>query len=223
MSPDEISILNEVYKGISEHGILVVICGVFLVAVFTIFNRFLKSYDLMQSKRTLTDEKMDKLINGSDKISMWIESQNEINKKVCDLLKEIREGATKESTIEQVKIVYDLICDTQKTVMYNEILRIIEENHLEFRDQIVDKVNKIINKHLSSKKNQLYHFSWKSKPLSEFQSAIDREGIYAIFMNSIYPESIEFNKNKVKRDVELFYDERKEIFFSEIIKYNKII
>lgn len=222
MSPDEISVLNEVSKGISEHGVLVVICAVFLVAVFIIFNRFLKSYDMMQSKHTIADEKMDRLISGSDKISLWIESQNEINKKVCDLLKEIREGATKESTIEQIKIVYDLICDTQKTVMYNEILRIIEENHLELRDQIIDKVNKIINKHLSSKKNQLYHFSWKHKPLSEFSSAINREGIYAIFINAIYPENMEFNKFKVKRDVELFYDEMKVIFFSEIIKYNKV-
>lgn len=222
MTPDEISVLNEVYKGISEHGVLVVICGIFLFAAFVVFDRFLKSYDLMQKKKCLTEEKIDKLINNNSKLVDWVESQNEINKKVCDLLKEIREGATKESTIEQIKIVYDLTCETQKTVMYNEILRVIEENHLDFKEQIIDKVNKVINKHLSSKKNQLYHFMWKGKPLSEFKNSVDREGIYKIFVESIYPENQEVNKYKIKRDIELFYDERKDLFFSEIVKYNKV-
>lgn len=222
MTPDEISVLNEVYKGISEHGILIVISGIFLFSAYIVFDRFLKSYDAMQKIRGISEEKFDKLLKDNGRVVEWIESQNDINKKVCDLLKEIREGATKESTIEQIKIVYDLICDTQKTVMYNEILRVIDENHLDCEDEIIDKVNKVINKHLSSKKNQLYHFMWKGKPLSEFKNSVDRDGIYRIFMISIYPENKEFNKYKVKRDIELFYDEKKDMFFSEIVKYNKI-
>lgn len=71
---------------------------------------------------------------------------------MLSILKEIREGATKECTIEQVKTTTNALFDLAKFTMFEEVLRIRKENHLNNENAVNAKVKTIVRQRINDRK-----------------------------------------------------------------------
>ena len=104
--------------------------------------------------------------------------------------------------------------------MFDEVKRIKRENHLNNKAAVDTKVKTIVHQRINDRKSKLYNYNWKGKPLSEFNS-VSKAGIVDIMMGELYSPD-DFSEERVKRNIELFYDNMKLDLFNEIVAYNNL-
>lgn len=203
-------------KLIADNGITVVMSAIMIIIFLNVFKKTTKNWERMEKKNDrLTDIILSKGTAGD-----YMEKQTEINNNMLSILKEIREGATKECTIEQVKVTTNALFDLAKYTMLDEVLRIKRENHLVNESAVQAKVKTIVYQRINDGKSKLYNFNWKGKPLSEFD-AISKAEIADILLGELYATD-GFSEDRVKRNIELFYDNMKLDLFNEIVAYNNL-
>ena len=203
-------------KLIADNGITVVMSAIMIIIFLNVFKKTTKNWERMEKKNDrLTDIILSKGTAGD-----YMEKQTEINNNMLSILKEIREGATKECTIEQVKVTTNALFDLAKYTMLDEVLRIKRENHLVNESAVQAKVKTIVYQRINDMKSKLYNFNWKGKPLSEFD-AISKAEIADILLGELYATD-GFSEDRVKRNIELFYDNMKLDLFNEIVAYNNL-
>lgn len=203
-------------KLIADNGITVVMSAIMIIIFLNVFKKTTKNWERMEKKNDrLTDIILSKGTAGD-----YMEKQTEINNNMLSILKEIREGATKECTIEQVKVTTNALFDLAKYTMLDEVLRIKRENHLVNESAVQAKVKTIVYQRINDRKSKLYNFNWKGKPLSEFD-AISKTEITDILLGELYATD-GFSEDRVKRNIELFYDNMKLDLFNEIVAYNNL-
>lgn len=203
-------------KLIADNGITVVMSAIMIIIFLNVFKKTTKNWERMEKKNDrLTDIILSKGTAGD-----YMEKQTEINNNMLSILKEIREGATKECTIEQVKVTTNAFFDLAKYTMLDEVLRIKRENHLVNESAVQAKVKTIVYQRINDRKSKLYNFNWKGKPLSEFD-AISKAEIADILLGELYATD-GFSEDRVKRNIELFYDNMKLDLFNEIVAYNNL-
>nr|DAM40934.1 MAG TPA: hypothetical protein [Herelleviridae sp.] len=203
-------------KLIADNGITVVMSAIMIIIFLNVFKKTTKNWERMEKKNDrLTDIILSKGTAGD-----YMEKQTEINNNMLSILKEIREGATKECTIEQVKVTTNALFDLAKYTMLDEVLRIKRENHLVNESAVQAKVKTIVYQRINDRKSKLYNFNWKGKPLSEFD-AISKAEIADILLGELYATD-GFSEDRVKRNIELFYDNMKLDLFNEIVAYNNL-
>lgn len=203
-------------KLIADNGITVVMSAIMIIIFLNVFKKTTKNWERMEKKNDrLTDIILSKGTAGD-----YMEKQTEINNNMLSILKEIREGATKECTIEQVKVTTNSLFDLAKYTMLDEVLRIKRENHLVNESAVQAKVKTIVYQRINDRKSKLYNFNWKGKPLSEFD-AISKAEIADILLGELYATD-GFSEDRVKRNIELFYDNMKLDLFNEIVAYNNL-
>lgn len=203
-------------KLIADNGITVVMSAIMIIIFLNVFKKTTKNWERMEKKNDrLTDIILSKGTAGD-----YMEKQTEINNNMLSILKEIREGATKECTIEQVKVTTNALFDLAKYTMLDEVLRIKRENHLVNESAVQAKVKTIVYQRMNDRKSKLYNFNWKGKPLSEFD-AISKAEIADILLGELYATD-GFSEDRVKRNIELFYDNMKLDLFNEIVAYNNL-
>lgn len=203
-------------KLIADNGITVVMSAIMIIIFLNVFKKTTKNWERMEKKNDrLTDIILSKGTAGD-----YMEKQTEINNNMLSILKEIREGATKECTIEQVKVTTNALFDLAKYTMLDEVLRIKRENHLVNESAVQAKVKTIVYQRINDRKSKLYNFNWKGKPLSEFD-AISKSEIADILLGELYATD-GFSEDRVKRNIELFYDNMKLDLFNEIVAYNNL-
>lgn len=203
-------------KLIADNGITVVMSAIMIIIFLNVFKKTTKNWERMEKKNDrLTDIILSKGTAGD-----YMEKQTEINNNMLSILKEIREGATKECTIEQVKVTTNALFDLAKYTMLDEVLRIKRENHLVNESAVQVKVKTIVYQRINDRKSKLYNFNWKGKPLSEFD-AISKAEIADILLGELYATD-GFSEDRVKRNIELFYDNMKLDLFNEIVAYNNL-
>lgn len=203
-------------KLIADNGITVVMSAIMIIIFLNVFKKTTKNWERMEKKNDrLTDIILSKGTAGD-----YMEKQTEINNNILSILKEIREGATKECTIEQVKVTTNALFDLAKYTMLDEVLRIKRENHLVNESAVQAKVKTIVYQGINDRKSKLYNFNWKGKPLSEFD-AISKAEIADILLGELYATD-GFSEDRVKRNIELFYDNMKLDLFNEIVAYNNL-
>lgn len=203
-------------KLIADNGITVVLSAIMILVFLGVFKKMTHNWEAMEKK----NDKLINLILTKGTATDYMEKQTEINNNILSILKEIRDGATKECTIEQVKTVTNALLDLAKHVMFEEAVRVKNENHLDDRAAIETTVKTVVNQRMNDRKSKLYNFNWKGKPLSEF-NAVGREGVSDIIVNELYaPDG--FSNDRVKRNMELFYDNMKLDLFNEIVAYNNL-
>ena len=203
-------------KLIADNGITVVMSAIMIVIFLNVFRKTTQNWARLEKKN---DKLMD-MILAKGTASDYMKKQTEINDNMLSILKEIREGATKECTIEQVKTTTNALFDLAKFTMFEEVLRIRKENHLNNENAVNAKVKTIVRQRINDRKSKLYNYNWKGKPLSEFNS-ISKEDIADIMLGELYA-SDGFSEDRVKRNIELFYDNMKLDLFNEIIAYNNL-
>lgn len=203
-------------KLIADNGITVVMSAIMIIIFLNVFRKTTQNWARLEKKN---DKLMD-MIFAKGTASDYMKKQTEINDNMLSILKEIREGATKECTIEQVKTTTNALFDLAKFTMFEEVLRIRKENHLNNENAVNAKVKTIVRQRINDRKSKLYNYNWKGKPLSEFNS-ISKEDIADIMLSELYA-SDGFSEDRVKRNIELFYDNMKLDLFNEIIAYNNL-
>lgn len=203
-------------KLIADNGITVVMSAIMIVIFLNVFRKTTQNWARLEKK----NDKLTDMILAKGTASDYMKKQTEINDNMLSILKEIREGATKECTIEQVKTTTNALFDLAKFTMFEEVLRIRKENHLNNESAVNAKVKTIVRQRINDRKSKLYNYNWKGKPLSEFNS-ISKEDIADIMLSELYT-SDGFSEDRVKRNIELFYDNMKLDLFNEIIAYNNL-
>jgi hypothetical protein len=203
-------------KLIADNGITVVMSAIMIIIFLNIFRKTTQNWARLEKK----NDKLTDMILAKGTVSDYMKKQTEINDNMLSILKEIREGATKECTIEQVKTTTNALFDLAKFTMFEEVLRIRKENHLNNENAVNAKVKTIVRQRINDRKSKLYNYNWKGKPLSEFNS-ISKEDIADIMLSELYA-SDGFSEDRVKRNIELFYDNMKLDLFNEIIAYNNL-
>lgn len=207
---------NTLVKLIADNGITVVMSAIMIVIFLNVFRKTTQNWARLEKK----NDKLTDMILAKGTASDYMKKQTEINDNMLSILKEIREGATKECTIEQVKTTTNALFDLAKFTMFEEVLRIRKENHLNNESAVNAKVKTIVRQRINDRKSKLYNYNWKGKPLSEFNS-ISKEDIADIMLGELYA-SDGFSEDRVKRNIELFYDNMKLDLFNEIIAYNNL-
>lgn len=203
-------------KLIADNGITVVMSAIMIIIFLNVFRKTTQNWARLEKK----NDKLTDMILAKGTASDYMKKQTEINDNMLSILKEIREGATKECTIEQVKTTTNALFDLAKFIMFEEVLRIRKENHLNNENAVNAKVKTIVRQRINDRKSKLYNYNWKGKPLSEFNS-ISKEDIADIMLGELYA-SDGFSEDRVKRNIELFYDNMKLDLFNEIIAYNNL-
>lgn len=203
-------------KLIADNGITVVMSAIMIIIFLNVFRKTTQNWARLEKK----NDKLTDMILAKGTASDYMKKQTEINDNMLLILKEIREGATKECTIEQVKTTTNALFDLAKFTMFEEVLRIRKENHLNNESAVNAKVKTIVRQRINDRKSKLYNYNWKGKPLSEFNS-ISKEDIADIMLGELYA-SDGFSEDRVKRNIELFYDNMKLDLFNEIIAYNNL-
>lgn len=203
-------------KLIADNGITVVMSAIMIIIFLNVFRKTTQNWARLEKK----NDKLTDMILAKGTASDYMKKQTEINDNMLSILKEIREGATKECTIEQVKTTANALFDLAKFTMFEEVLRIRKENHLNNESAVNAKVKTIVRQRINDRKSKLYNYNWKGKPLSEFNS-ISKEDIADIMLGELYA-SDGFSEDRVKRNIELFYDNMKLDLFNEIIAYNNL-
>lgn len=203
-------------KLIADNGITVVMSAIMIVIFLNVFRKTTQNWARLEKK----NDKLTDMILAKGTASDYMKKQMEINDNMLSILKEIREGATKECTIEQVKTTTNALFDLAKFTMFEEVLRIRKENHLNNESAVNAKVKTIVRQRINDRKSKLYNYNWKGKPLSEFNS-ISKEDIADIMLGELYA-SDGFSEDRVKRNIELFYDNMKLDLFNEIIAHNNL-
>lgn len=203
-------------KLIADNGITVVMSAIMVVIFLNVFRKTTQNWARLEKK----NDKLTDMILAKGTASDYMKKQTEINDNMLSILKEIREGATKECTIEQVKTTTNALFDLAKFTMFEEVLRIRKENHLNNENAVNAKVKTIVRQRINDRKSKLYNYNWKGKPLSEFNS-MSKEDIADIMLGELYA-SDGFSEDRVKRNIELFYDNMKLDLFNEIIAYNNL-
>lgn len=203
-------------KLIADNGITVVMSAIMIVIFLNVFRKTTQNWARLEKK----NDKLTDMILAKGTASDYMKKQTEINDNMLSILKEIREGATKECTIEQVKTTTNALFDLAKFTMFEEVLRIRKENHLNNESAVNAKVKTIVRQRINDRKSKLYNYNWKGKPLSEFNS-ISKEDIADMMLGELYA-SDGFSEDRVKRNIELFYDNMKLDLFNEIIAYNNL-
>lgn len=203
-------------KLIADNGITVVMSAIMIIIFLNVFRKTTQNWARLEKK----NDKLTDMVLAKGTASDYMKKQTEINDNMLSILKEIREGATKECTIEQVKTTTNALFDLAKFTMFEEVLRIRKENHLNNENAVNAKVKTIVRQRINDRKSKLYNYNWKGKPLSEFNS-ISKEDIADIMLSELY-SSDGFSEDRVKRNIELFYDNMKLDLFNEIIAYNNL-
>lgn len=203
-------------KLIADNGITVVMSAIMIIIFLNVFRKTTQNWARLEKK----NDKLTDMILAKGTASDYMKKQTEINDNMLSILKEIREGATKECTIEQVKTTTNALFDLAKFTMFEEVLRIRKENNLNNENAVNAKVKTIVRQRINDRKSKLYNYNWKGKPLSEFNS-ISKEDIADIMLSELYA-SDGFSEDRVKRNIELFYDNMKLDLFNEIIAYNNL-
>lgn len=203
-------------KLIADNGVTVVMSAIMIIIFLNVFRKTTQNWARLEKK----NDKLTDMILAKGTASDYMKKQTEINDNMLSILKEIREGATKECTIEQVKTTTNALFDLAKFTMFEEVLRIRKENHLNNENAVNAKVKTIVRQRINDRKSKLYNYNWKGKPLSEFNS-ISKEDIADIMLGELYA-SDGFSEDRVKRNIELFYDNMKLDLFNEIIAYNNL-
>lgn len=168
-------------KLIADNGITVVMSAIMIVIFLNVFRKTTQNWARLEKK----NDKLTDMILAKGTASDYMKKQTEINDNMLSILKEIREGATKECTIEQVKTTTNALFDLAKFTMFEEVLRIRKENHLNNENAVNAKVKTIVRQRINDRKSKLYNYNWKGKPLSEFNS-ISKEDIADIMLGELY-------------------------------------
>ncbi len=198
----------DVAKGISEYGIMIMICAAFLVLstglMVTCFLWFKKLIDKM-----LEDNKE----NVGKQWEKWNELLEETHRQ-NDMLNDITEGMRTE-TMLRIRNLSGFAFDLSVEQVCQLIRKTRDENHIADREATAAKIRKSLTVMHEDRKSRFDPFTYHGKRLSDYCSDDWVESVAKVVEGELYHEKGP-NNGRAYTNVKLAYDDIKTDFYHKL-------
>ena len=191
----------DVAKGISDYGIMIIICAIFLllssglmVACFRWFKSVIES---------ILNDYSDKLTN-----------LQELATKNGEAMIDIAEGLIPETQL-RIKSISGVFFDLAVEKVCRIIKKIREENHIADKDATKAKIHTLLHNLYEDRNSRFDNFRYRGKRLSEYCSPEWIEWVAKVVENELYNETGP-NNGRAYTNVKAVYDNIKLDFYRRI-------
>lgn len=191
----------DVAKGISDYGIMIIICAIFLllssglmVACFRWFKSVIES---------ILNDYSDKLTN-----------LQELATKNGEAMIDIAEGLIPETQL-RIKSISGVFFDLAVEKVCRIIKKIREENHIADKDATKAKIHTLLHNLYEDRNSRFDNFRYRGKRLSEYCSPEWIEWVAKVVENELYNETGP-NNGRAYTNVKAVYDNIKLDFYHRI-------
>ena len=202
---NEVQQTLEVAKGISDYGIMIIICAVFLLLssglMVTCFQWFKKLIDqMLEESRQNVNKQWEK----------WNELFEETRKQ-NETLNDIAEGLRTETAL-RIRNLTGFAFDYAVEQVCHLIRKTRKENHIADHEATHAKIIKSLTVMHEDRKSRFDAFTYRGKKLSEYCKAEWIEDVAKVVEGELYNENGE-NDGRAYTNVKLAYDDIKTDFY----------
>ena len=203
---NEVQHTLEVAKGISEYGIMIIICAVFLVISCGIMIACFRWF--MGMVNMLMDEQKKAMVGyqkSLDNLEAVTRAQNE-------LLNDLAEGLRTETQL-RIRNLSSLAFDLSVEKVCRFIKKMRTENHIDNKEATSRKIRKSLTVMHEDRKSRFDPFTYRGKRLSEYCNDEWIERVAKVVESELYSEE---NDARADTNVKLAYDDIKTDFYHRL-------
>lgn len=189
--------VTELAKGISDYGIMIIICAVFL----------LLSSGLMVACFKWFRSTIENIIAYTDELRELNEKLNQNNR----IMQGIAEGLIPETQL-RIKTLSGVFFDLAVERVCRLIKKVREENHIANKEATRKKIRTLLNNMYEDRNSKLDNFRYKGKKLSEYSNPEWVDWVSKAFENEIYDETGP-NNGRAYTNIKAVYDNIKLDFY----------
>ena len=205
---NEVQHTLEVAKGISEYGIMAIICAVFLLlsaGLMTVcFQWFRRLIDRMIEDSRKDADKQEEKWNGL----------MEITRKQNEKLDDLSEGLRTETRL-RIRNLSDFAFDLSIEQVRLLIKRMRKENHIVDKEATREKIRKSLAVMHEERKNRFDAFTFRGKRLSEYCKDEWTDKVAKVVEGELYNEKGE-NDGRAYTNVKLAYNDIRTDFYHRL-------
>lgn len=195
---NEVQHTLDVAKGISDYGIMIIICAVFLML----------SSGLMIACFKWFKSVIESIMNDySDKLAKLQETANKNGEAMID----IAEGLMPETQL-RIKSISGVFFDLATEKVCRLIKKIREENHIANKEATQIKIRTLLRNLYEDRNSKLDNFRYRGKKLSEYCNPEWVEWVAKVMENELYNED-GANNGRAYTNVRAVYDNIKLDFY----------
>lgn len=194
----EIQQTLDVAKGISEYGIMIIICAVFLVLASALMIACFKWFKSV----------IENIMNDySDRLERLQETANKSTEAMVD----ISEGLISETQL-RIKTISGVFFDLATEKVCRIIKQIREENHIADKDATKNKIHTLLYNLYEDRNSRFDNFHYHGKRLSEYSNPEWIDWVAKVIEGEIYNEA-GANNGRAYTNVKAVYDNIKLDFY----------
>lgn len=198
---NEIQQTLDVAKGISEYGIMIIICAVFLVLASALMIACFKWFKSV----------IENIMNDySDRLERLQETANKSTEAMVD----ISEGLISETQL-RIKTISGVFFDLATEKVCRIIKKIREENHIADKDATKNKIHTLLRNLYEDRNSRFDNFHYHGKRLSEYSNPEWIDWVAKVIEGEIYNEA-GTNNGRAYTNVKAVYDNIKLDFYHRI-------
>lgn len=195
---NEIQQTLDVAKGISEYGIMIIICAVFLVLASVLMIACFKWFKSV----------IENIMNDySDRLERLQETANKSTEAMVD----ISEGLISETQL-RIKTISGVFFDLATEKVCRIIKKIREENHIADKDATKNKIHTLLYNLYEDRNSRFDNFHYHGKRLSEYSNPEWIDWVAKVIEGEIYNEA-GANNGRAYTNVKAVYDNIKLDFY----------
>lgn len=195
---NEIQQTLDVAKGISEYGIMIIICAVFLVLASALMIACFKWFKSV----------IENIMNDySDRLERLQETANKSTEAMVD----ISEGLISETQL-RIKTISGVFFDLATEKVCRIIKKIREENHIADKDATKNKIHTLLYNLYEDRNSRFDNFHYHGKRLSEYSNPEWIDWVAKVIDGEIYNEA-GANNGRAYTNVKAVYDNIKLDFY----------
>lgn len=198
----------QVAKGISDYGIMIIICAVFLllssglmIACFQWFRRLIDR--MIEDSRKDADKQEEK----------WKELLEETRRQ-NDMLNDLAEGMRTETQL-RIRNLSGFAFDLSIEQVCLLVKKVRKENHIADREATHEKITKSLTVMHEDRKSRFDAFTYRGKRLSEYCNDQWIERVAKVIEGELYNEKGE-NDGRAYTNVKLAYDDIRTDFYHKL-------
>ena len=198
---NEIQQTLDVAKGISEYGIMIIICAVFLVLASALMIACFKWFKSV----------IENIMNDySDRLERLQETANKSTEAMVD----ISEGLISETQL-RIKTISGVFFDLATEKGCRIIKKIREENHIADKNATKTKIHTLLRNLYEDRNSRFDNFHYHGKRLSEYSNPEWIDWVAKVIEGEIYNEA-GANNGRAYTNVKAVYDNIKLDFYHRI-------
>lgn len=195
---NEIQQTLDVAKGISEYGIMIIICAVFLVLASALMIACFKWFKSV----------IENIMNDySDRLERLQETANKSTEAMVD----ISEGLISETQL-RIKTISGVFFDLATEKVCRIIKKIREENHIADKDATKNKIHTLLHNLYEDRNSRFDNFHYHGKRLSEYSNPEWIDWVAKVIEGEIYNKA-GANNGRAYTNVKAVYDNIKLDFY----------